>query len=901
MCAGKGFAAAEKRKCAAGGDEGRRRRGRGWARGVAVALAAALLAAPLAVAAGADDPWRALAAGLDAVCAGREEVLVTSAKLQGGSVRLYRDPASGTVQIVAETEADLLFGQGYAHAKDRLFQLEILRRLALGEISALVGEKAVAIDKWNRAMGYRQLGAGDHRLLSDPVQAGLEAYCHGINAYLSKRSLFLNMPADLLVLGAHPRPFTPGDILAFIRWHSSSMNKGWQNEFVFEKLHAALGEEIVRALSDGLRYDSDSIAGGMSATLHKPHEFNRRRGASLRFPETLAHPLSALVPGSSENGGSNAWVISGNLTASGKPIIANDPHLPFSLPAAWHSIRLTAPRLGVDQMGLSCPLIPYIVAGTNTHTANGVTLGRCDVDDVFLEKVRVRPDGVRVYLDADGSEKPLAARVESIEVKGRDAPVKFTVYETPRGPLVCRILGLAAEGTDCSLASLALQKPAEMLAGFGRRHSLNTLRQLTYARTFDQFRAAAEDAVTCNLNMVFAAANGDIGYQMTGRVPNRTDIGEAPREGWNSAHQWNGWVPFNAMPTALNPERGYIVSANQKPYLDGADPPEFLGNVWQHGWRGRRVEELIRAATAGGGKVTPGNSRAWQRDLVSIPGRTFADYARDGLFDGVRGASGSARIGEMVSVVRAWDGGMRVDSSAAAIFAAFKEEILREVLRGFVPSNQFADEILGVGMIQAGKLGNDLEGRQSAFALRILRNDSFVHTLLAAGNKTLPGVVESAWEKTYERLSSFTKREDPATWRWGEMHRSSFVHPLGKAGAPLDKMFNVEAGEVPGDADTVSLAAYLHQSEARPGLPMPAQPFQQRGFAASSRWVADLLGGAATDTHIVVAPGNSGRQSSPHYDDMKDLLTNSVSAGINHLTRPSYGAERELVTEIVRA
>ncbi|KAJ9459028.1 hypothetical protein DIPPA_06605 [Diplonema papillatum] len=1003
------------------------------------------------------NPLKVLVELVDYISWLNENKVVTNACLVGQNVKLFRDPESGVVQVVAENEHDLLFGQGYAHGMDRLFQLEIFRRLSRGEMAEVVGAKALQLDKWHRAMGYTHLAQSDWDFLrTDPkskeVKEGLLAYIKGLNAYLEERSLMFNLPVDLLLLRDRPKKFSPEDVLGFLRWHSSSMNKGWQNELVFAELYATFDDEIINAIRGGVAYASNNTGGGMHATLYNAHEVRRfpsKKGQSGDGNKWSRHDpphVSEMTAGVSENGGSNAWVISGNFTENGRPIVANDPHLPFTLPSAWHGMRLTSKELGVDHIGLSVPLIPYIIAGVNGDISNGVTLGRCDVDDIFIEKISEEDNNTidRKYLDSDGATKPVRTRIEMIKVKGQKLPVEFVVEETRRGPLICGLLGI--DEVDCSLASLAIQK-TDVLVNDLDRTSIVSMRGLMFAKDFDSFRSAVKQMGICNLNMVFADNRGNIGYQMTGRVPKRKDVGETPREGWNPAHQWQGWYPFESMPHTLNPESGYVVSANQKPYFDGKEPPEYLGHVWQHGWRGRRIEELIQASiNETKGKLSVSHSKQWQRDIVSIPGRQFALFLKSHYpFTKMAGANSKCMCGggqctegctckcgegncaesctcgckegdqdatckcgdescsdgctcecketasntgkadtkvctkagctsgqedvqrstdedtssakeekprsvrtahtvppvqpgpkgfykrvldrvlapgkkllaagvkrfaskknynyttevnEMVTLMTQWNGTMATDLAQPAIFASVKEQFLRTVLSSSINSTRTVDAILGVGFVSGGKMSNDLEGRHSVFFLRLLENHPVVRPLLRRMNQTIEETLYDALVTTYDVFSRATKKKSPSAWRWGQVHTASFSHPLGKAGFPMNLVFNVESGGIPGDVDTVSLGAYLHEKEPVPGLPLPRPLYQQRGFAASSRWVVSFQEDKPADAHIIIAPGNSGRLSSKHYDDKKHILTAPVESGIDHLTRDSFDTEKELEIEI---
>eukprot|EP00754_Rhynchopus_humris_P016887 Rhum_TRINITY_DN14533_c3_g1::Rhum_TRINITY_DN14533_c3_g1_i1::g.99017::m.99017/K01434/E3.5.1.11; penicillin amidase len=866
-------------------------------RAVASFLAVAATCALFAV--DHESPLRGAVRILDLLCTFREAHELTLDGIEG-EIRIRRDPTAGTVWVEAATESDMLYGQGYAQAKDRLFQLEILRRMSKGEIAEIIGEKGVGVDKWNRALRFRHLAAADVATMArakPEVLALTESFVAGINAYIDQKTEFWNtVPIDLWLLRTIPARFTVADVLCFMRWHASAMNKGWQNELVFDSLRDALPEDVLASLVQGLRYTSgkdglDAAYETMSSTLDEVGEVNPLPG--LKTGSDGDGP-SEMLAGLSDNGGSNAWVVSGEHTASGMPLLANDPHLPMSLPAAWHGVHLRAEKQNLTLTGLSVPLLPYVVAGNNGYIANGVTLSRCDADDVFVEKVQRPKEGAATYTDTDGQTKPLTLRTELIRVKGKADPIEFTVEETPRGPLVCglldRVQSVAEGELDCALRTLATTDGEEMWREFGAA-GVAGLRTLAHARDFDGFLQALSETAIAQLNMVFADTAGNIGYSMTGRVPTRMELGQRPRHGWNASHAWTGWHPHSAMPRTLNPKRGFVVSANQKPYPGPHDEPAGFGDIFQHGWRSARLEALIAGKIAAGEKVTAADSIGWQRDLVSLPAVEFVKLVREVLPESEDGS-------EAAALIRAWDGRFTVESSAAAVFAAAREAILRRVLTAAFPPAEdegacgggdacpaesteaerlrvalLVDRILGVGELRAGKLSNDFEGRSSALLLRLLHAQPSVAPLLR-GLPPARALLADGLAAAAARLLAATGAGTLAGVRWGDVHPASFGHPLGKAGFPLDHVFNVDAGGVPGDSDTVQLAAFLHQQEPIAGLPLPptAKPFAQRGFAATGRLIVDMADVPGT-MRLIVAPGNSGRISSPHYRDTHRLLT----------------------------
>ncbi|KAJ9468017.1 hypothetical protein DIPPA_64055 [Diplonema papillatum] len=803
----------------------------------------------------------------------------------GERIALLRHKRTGMVHVNASNEVDLCFGSGYAQARDRLFQLEIMRRLALGTLSEVVGPAAVLSDRWNRAMNFRDIASHDWEELevAHPEAAMcLTAFVDGMNTYLDARGGLLGMPIDLMLLQTVPERFKVTDCYVFARWHAAALNKGWQNEELFARAYADLDDGIVELLRGILRYDSETPGAGMGSMLHRSPEVEKMSAASS-FDGLYAN-----------SGGSNAWVIHGNYTATNKPILANDPHLPFTQPAMWIMMRQTYP--GFDGSGFCVPFVPFIIAGHNKHLSYGITLGRADVDDLFLENVelvdaadRKRDSALSAarskYLDSDGRWKPVHERVETIRIKGQPSRT-FVIQSTRRGPFVCDILGYKE---TCSLAALALQ-PSSTTNG-----TMASFRQLALSRNWHDFVDGLSLIGAYQLSFVYADYDGNIGYHMTGAIPEKVNIGEGLREGWNPDHQWSGFHPFHKNPHSLNPASGFIISANHKPHQSQYDDM-WLGDIWQHGWRNKRIEELIRGAIRSGNKIDTDMVASWQRDVVSIPGRSVASFVNDrrqSLIDDEQ----DNRMSRAFQYLADWDGSMDKDLAAPAIYAAFKEAFLSRVFeRALANTTVTVDELLGLGMPPIGKLANDLEGRHGAALLRFLEEEESSKPLL---NETLESAVKQSMQRACARLSAATGSISPHTWTWGSLHTAAVVHPLGKGGFPLNAIFDLDLGGVPGDVDTVCLAAYLHQSQSVPGLPLPDPAFKQRGFAASTRMIVDF--GRPHEMLAALCPGNSGRLSSPYYRNMKDLLTGKVSEGIWLISMPQESIDSSFYLETTLA
>lgn len=713
-----------------------------------------------------------------------------------GEVRLegIRAPVSirrdrwGIPHIDASTDDDAWFGLGFCHGQDRAFQLELLARAGRGTLAELLGFGALRIDRLSRTLGFRRLAAAQLPLLDTDVVAALEAYVAGVNAAARSSP----RPHELVLLRAHRSGWEVQDVLAFLGLQSLSLAGNWDSELARLQILIADGPDALSALDPTY-----------AAWLPAVTPVGSTAGPALaRLAEDITR-LRDLVAGS---GASNAWAVAGSRTAGGAPILANDPHLAPSVPAPWYLAHLRTPEWSVA--GASFVGGPAFPTAHNGHAAWGITAGCSDSADLVWEEIDPRSDTSR---GPDGPE-PVQRIREEIVVRGGDTVVE-EVLLTARGPVITPILDDV--GAALSLRATWLEpSPARGLLGVHRARDFATFRE--------GFRAWPGPA----LNVVYADADGHIGWQLTGTLPQRiAGNGTLPAPAWEP-----GWspehLPFDSMPWTLDPDAGFVVSANNAPRADTPGAP-FLGVDWLDGYRAARITDALDASDDWDVATTA----ALQTDVTSVPWREMRSIVLAAQTD-----DPAAR--EALGLLGGWDGVAGSGSAAASVFELFVAELASSLARASAPNAWRWAVGAGFGEVIP----------RTGFGARTVSR--VVSRLRSRDHGDLISVaLTSAVETLRARFGT-----EPAAWEWGRVRPLRLLHPLGVR-APLDRLFNLGPVPIGGDANTV----------AQSGV-SPLDPLANPTAIANHRTVIDL--GDPDRSRYVVAGGQSGNPASPHYADL---------------------------------
>lgn len=696
---------------------------------------------------------------------------------------------------------DAWYGLGFCHAQDRAFQLELVLRIGRGTLSALVGRGGLAADRMSRRLGFRRVAQRQLAQLAPEVRAAIAAYVRGINAGLERG--LPRRPHEFVLLRAQPTPWEELDVLAFAGLQAFALSANWDVELARLKILASDGPDALLALEPHPPEELPAIVPVAAAA-----------GPAL---DRLASDLAAFAAAAPAAGGSNNWAIAGSRTASGTPLLANDPHLAPRLPAPWYLAHLRCDAWEVA--GASFVGAPALPVAFNGQVAWGITAGLTDTTDLFLEEVA--PDGTSVR-GPDGWE-PCEVVHERIEVRG-GAEHEEEVLVTPRGPLLTPLLDGAPAAVSIS---------AVWLRGLPIRGLLSTVEARDFASFREPFAAWPGPA----LNVAYADREGHIGYQLVGQLPvRRRGHGTLPLPAWLEGVGWEDeLVPFDAMPSTCDPPTGFVATANNRPAPDGEGP--YLGADFMEGFRAARIVEALGGSTAWDAEAC----RALQLDVTSLAWPLLRPFLVDAPATDEAGRRGQA-------LLAAWDGQMDVESAAASVYHAWLAEMSERVARAKAPASW------------RWAMGEGFGDLVPLTTFHVAAPSRLAHLLTTAPD----GWFADGWPKEAARaLSAAVARlesehgTDASGWAWGRLRTLTLRHPMGDQPL-LAAAFNLGPVPFPGDATTPLQAATG-----------PLNTFGNPGFLPNLRAVIDL---AEPDAGLwILAGGQSGNPCSPHYGDLFPL------------------------------
>jgi penicillin amidase len=731
-------------------------------------------------------------------------------------VNIKRD-ASDVVHIFAQSNRDAAFALGFAHAQDRSWQMEFNRRIMHGELSEILGDVTLPTDKLMRTLGLMQVAQQQLDQLPAEVREQLQAYSDGVNAFHANRPQ--GLPPEFSLMRTQPGgksgvAWQPVDSVGWSLVMALDLGGNWGNEFARLAAARTLSTEQLWDLYPP--YPGEKPAS--SVDLSKLY-----RGLGVYKTDSSVKTSFSLPiigeAGFNEGRGSNNWVVAGSHTTTGKPLLANDPHLALSAPAIWYYAHLQTPDL--DVTGASLPGLPFVVLGHNAHVAWGFTNTGPDVQDLYLEQID--PSNSSRYKTPTGWQT-FGTRNETIAVKGKP-DVTHVVRSTRHGPVISDAQAVHGEVLDLSRFVLALRWTAldpnnRTLVGGVKAQQAKSLADLL---------TAYGDNHSPTQNIVMADTQGHIAYKAAGRVPVRSaanDIrGVAPSPGWDARYDWTGWVAYADLP-ADDGKKGWVATANQR--ITPPNYPHYLGQDWHTPHRFDRIEQVLQAKP----KHSFKDMQALQNDTLSLSTLTLLPVLK-------ATPSQHPLATKAKQTLEGFDGRMDADKAAPLLFAVWTDELTR----GLVEPKLGAD----VFKAQYGKrhfrvlLENVMQQPNSPWC----------------SPKTCAEQSTAALDRALERIAA-KHGQTPANWRWGEEHLALSTHkPFGQVPV-LRELFNVR---VPSDGDlfTVNVGQYWAGEKYL--------PFANR-HAASLRVVYDLSD--LEQSEFIYQTGQSGLVWSDNYRDMKD-------------------------------
>ncbi|GAB4074703.1 penicillin acylase family protein [Barrientosiimonas marina] len=700
---------------------------------------------------------------------------------------------SGVPHITASNDHDVYMAQGYVQAQNRMFQMEMSRRQASGTLSEVVGEKAVDQDKYFRTLGLRRAAEASYDMYSDESKAVLQAFADGVNAYIEDATEEGSLPVEFTLMGIEPAEWTVVDSLTIGKYMAFDLGGHWERQaFNYYALNRFPEDKAMELFPDypdnkpAIIGDGEMDIAGSFDEAVIPNDFN----------------------------GSNNWAVSGEKTENGSPLLANDPHLGLATPSIWVQMVLETDDMKVD--GVIFAGIPGIILGHNEQIAWGVTNVGPDVQQLYVEKRN--PDNADEFLFEDEWEEADVID-EPIKVKDGET-IDYQVTETRHGPIVSEFAEESGEDEVLSLRWTALDPTTE----------LEAILEIDRASDWDEFEQGLEKFLAPAQNFVFASKDGTIAYKANGRIPIYDDGEDAllPLEGWKEETEWDDFIPFDELPRVVNPDKGFIATANNK--ITGDDYPYHISNVWAQPYRYERIAEVLES----GDNLTADDMQDLQMDTTDLQAEEFLPQFLDVLEDASlndREENALERLGE-------WDFSDDKEDAEPLIFRRWYEEIQAVIYGDDIPESMM-DLFSAEGQTTDQLLRAALDGEQSVW-------------IEEAGG--LEDVLDKSLTKTLDQLAD-EFGDDMNDWAWGDYHQVQFEHPLSGIHPVLEYFFN-NKDPLPVDGSSVTPMAASYSED---GLV---------DHGASWRFVTDT-DDLDTGYHIV-GPGQFGHFRSDWYDDQVD-------------------------------
>jgi penicillin G amidase len=714
-------------------------------------------------------------------------------------VSVWRDQ-SGVPHIEASSDRDLYMAQGYVTAQDRLFQMDLSRRQASGMLSEVVGEGALDTDKFFRTFGLRRAAVASAELYSDEAKEALEAYAIGINAFIGEAKDKGTLPIEFRILGYEPTEWTAIDSLTIGKYMAFDLGGHWEGQAFRYYLAQNFSHEEALEL-----FPTYPEEGALVIEELQAYELDLRD----RF-------LAAVIP--DPFNGSNNWVVSGEKTESGLPLLADDPHLSLATPAIWYESHLQSPEQNVT--GVIFAGVPGIILGHNEDIAWGVTNVGPDVQDLYIEK---RNEENAYLFEYMGEWEEATVFQEDIKVKDQE-DVPYEVVVTRHGPIISEF---AYDEKD--QYALSLKWTAHLPSP-----ELEAVLKFNKAADWDTFMEALESFHTPAQNFVFASTDGTIAYRANGLIPIRSK-GDSliPVPGWTGEYEWEGFIPWDELPTLVNPEKGFIATANNKIVDD--EYPHHLTHTWAQPFRQQRIYDVLE----NGDMLTTEDMKMLQNDIHNLQAEEMLPI----LLDGVNESSELREEDEdALLLLSEWDFKDHKSLGAPLVFHLWMQQLSDELFKERIDESMM-------------DLFDNRAGAVDEIIRRVNRGEESQWVEAQGGMEEW---LLTSLQKTTDRIIDLQGR-DANDWNWGEFHSIAFAHPLSSI-KPLHLLFNQEPTPLSGSRVTVMAASW----NAETG---------KVTSGAGWRGVMDLAD--LSRSEHVVGPGQSGHVRSPWYHNQIEDWTSA--------------------------
>ncbi len=775
-----------------------------------------------------------------------------------GTVDIYRDNM-GIPHIYAVTAHDLFFAEGYVHAQDRFWQMDAWRHIGSGTLSEMFGKGQVSTDAFLRTLGWAETAQQEYQQLSPDSKAILDAYTDGVNAYLKDHSgTALSLEYAILKLLSPDYKITPWTAVNSLTWGKAmawdlrgNMDQEIERAVLLKTLTPQQVDELLPPYPADNPVIVNKIGTGTPASSTTQDAPFQIPDATLSALEHNASLLNAALGPASNGIGSNSWAVSGSLTTTGKPILANDEHLEIQMPSIWYQIDLhcmpKSAQCPYEVGGFSFAGVPGVIVGHNDKIAWAYTDNYGDVMDLFIEKVN--PDNPNQYME-NGQWVNFQTRKETINVSG-GSPVTITVRSTDHGPVISDTYGPLKDTNTDNAPDFVPFKDNNGLGSIGRALPNQYVIALEWtalkpsspfeaifgfdkAQNWDDFRKAAQYFHVPSQNLTYADVYGNIGYQMPGDIPIRkSGDGRYPVPGWTGQYDWTGYIPFDQLPYTFNPSEGYIVTANNE-VISPQNYPHLLTKDWDYGFRANRITEMIKNAP---GKIDIAYIQKMQGDDLDSNAAVFVPLLQQ-LSNQFSGNDATA-----LDLLKNWDGQAKADSAPAAVFESFWSHLLSNTFHDDLPKKYWPDD---------GSQWNEVMRNLAKNPADPFWDDKTTKNVI----ETRDDILKKSWSQAVSEMEG-KFGSDMSKWSWGQIHTATFQNQtLGTTGIGLiDSLFDRGPFPVSGGSNIVNATAWANVGQDYNVTDLP-----------SMRMIVDLSN--LSNSLTVHTTGESGHAYNKHYDDM---------------------------------
>ncbi len=756
-----------------------------------------------------------------------------------GPVKIYRDEY-GVPHVYADEESDLMFATGYTQAQDRLWQMDMLRRVASGRLSEIFGTKTIQADKALRTLGFMRMA----RMISDSLKPEtrilLESYADGVNYFI--KTHVDNYPAEFTLLRIEPEPWKPEHSMALSRILAWQLSMGWYVDVAYDQIKDSVNYTMFQEIFPKFPESAPLILPTVPEYLLQKWGFKdspQKIKAENVFPIGQSSPeladfveanllIKNILGWEGFAIGSNNWVVDGSHSTTGKPILANDPHLGHGVPSLWYEMHLVGGRF--DVTGFTLPGMPFAVLGNNRHVAWGFTNVQNDDADFYREYIK---DSTYYF---NGAFRPLKWDDEKIAIKDT-SDIMYRVRSTHHGPIINDLFDYMNE-----------KAISVRWTGHDVSYEVEAILGMNLATNWIEFRSACSQFKSPAQNVVYADIDGHIAYQFMGNIPIRKYAnGIAIWDGTQLENDWLGYWPFEKNPFELDPTTGILSSANNK--TAGTWFPLFISDYWEHPSRIMRIQELLHSKE----KFSVEDFKLFQNDLYSFHAKEVLPFLleacqADSLYTKADITSeDNFQYNESYLFLKYWDCKMGKDSRGAALFNVFFQRLLENIYHDDL--GELYEPFIKLSNIPA-RVTTQLLG---------LKNSGWWNDKKTKSIEDRDAILRRSFN---EAIESLVRRfgPEPASWTWEKLHHVTFKHVLGVQ-KPLDFLFNIGPYPVGGNTTTISNSEF-HYSDT----------LFATVLGASMRRIVDLsdLGHPATTVTI----GQSGQPFSPYFKDQVDNWLN---------------------------